>query len=139
MHVLFLVHSKKHNNLFIFGLFDVGKCVFTYLLYMRTSGFHNLEGGILISSMLPYSDLFHFTLMSLHSWEEEEEAHCHWGGHFVILYSSSIGTVWWWWRWCTAMSHLCGRVTRREKNSPGKGLQIMLPWHKDYPKFIILK
>ena len=40
---------------------------YTYLLYMRTSGFHSLEGGTLMSSMFPYSDLFHFMLISFHS------------------------------------------------------------------------
>ena len=127
------------NLCYSYYLVNLCYSYYSHLLYIRTSGFHNLEGGILISSMLPYSDLFHFMLMSLHSWEKEEEAHCHWRGHFVVLYSSTIGTVWWWWRWCTAMSHLCGRVTWREKNSPRKGLQIMLLWHKVYTKFIILK
>ena len=42
-------------------------CYWHYLLYMRTSGFQSFEGGILISSMFPYSDLFHFILMSFHS------------------------------------------------------------------------
>lgn len=35
---------------------------FPYLLYMSTSGFHNLLGCILILSTPPYSDTFHFRL-----------------------------------------------------------------------------
>ena len=47
------------------------KCIFwtTYLLYISTSGFQSLCGGILMSSTFPYSDLFHFKLTSVHSWD----------------------------------------------------------------------
>ena len=38
-----------------------------YLLYMSTSGFHSLWGGIRMSPTSPYSDLFHCMLTSLHS------------------------------------------------------------------------
>ena len=39
-----------------------------YLLYISKSGFQMCLGGILMSSMLPKSDLFHFKLTSFHSW-----------------------------------------------------------------------
>ena len=55
----------------------------THLLYIRTSGFHSLEGGILISSILPYSDLFHFILISLHSWNHSNIRPCVWYFCFV--------------------------------------------------------
>lgn len=38
-----------------------------YLLYISTSGFHNLWGGILKSFTPPYSDEFHRKFMSFHS------------------------------------------------------------------------
>ena len=41
-----------------------------YLLYIRISGFHSAEGGILTSSTLPYSLVFHAKLTSSHSWRE---------------------------------------------------------------------
>jgi hypothetical protein len=40
-----------------------------YLLYISTSGFHILCGGILRSFTPPYSDEFHRKLTSFHSWE----------------------------------------------------------------------
>ncbi len=42
-----------------------------YLLYMRTSGFQSLCGGIRMSSMPPYSDLFHRMFTSFQSWSYE--------------------------------------------------------------------
>ena len=41
-----------------------------YLLYIRISGFHSAEGGILTSSTLPYSLVFHAKLTSSHSCRE---------------------------------------------------------------------
>ena len=38
-----------------------------YLLYISTSGFHNLWGGIRKSLTPPYSDEFHRKFMSFHS------------------------------------------------------------------------
>lgn len=54
-----------YSLLYVFWMASCNKS--TYLLYMRTSGFQSLDGGTLMSSMFPYSDLFHFMLISLHS------------------------------------------------------------------------
>lgn len=44
-----------------------------YLLYISTSGFHNLWGGIRKSLTPPYSDEFHRKFMSFHSFSEVKE------------------------------------------------------------------
>ena len=44
-----------------------------HLLYISMSGFHRLEGGILMSFMLPYSDSFHRMLVSCHSCDKNSK------------------------------------------------------------------
>ena len=49
----------------------LGWQISNYLLYIRMSGFHSADGGILTSSTFPYSLVFHAKLTSSHSWREK--------------------------------------------------------------------
>ena len=44
----------------------------THLLYMSRSGFQMYFGGILMSTISPYSDLFHFIFTSCHSCQRRQ-------------------------------------------------------------------
>lgn len=92
--VCFLIHLRldvsSNDNLFTFlknnrtaedALSRIKKCIIDnsskqilihYLLYMRTSGFHNLLGVILKSLTPPYSVSFQRRLQSFHSCRKEQ-------------------------------------------------------------------